>query len=85
MWNTGIKEKQILLYYNYWANRIPSVIVSGAFKTCIQNTKDNLKEVSRIGVNAARTYEQTSRDMEHNMPATSHAAGVYKERQERRF
>jgi vacuolar-type H+-ATPase subunit H len=33
-----------------------------AFKTCIQNTKDNLKEFCRIGVNAARTYEQTSRD-----------------------
>jgi hypothetical protein len=33
-----------------------------AFKTSIQNTKDNLKEFSRIGVNAARTFEQTSRD-----------------------
>ncbi|MFL6356294.1 MAG: hypothetical protein ACJ71C_07035 [Nitrososphaeraceae archaeon] len=33
-----------------------------AFKTSIQNTRDNLKEFSRIGVNAARTYEQTSRD-----------------------
>jgi vacuolar-type H+-ATPase subunit H len=33
-----------------------------AFKTCVQNTRDNLKEVSRIGVNAAKTYEQTSRD-----------------------
>ena len=33
-----------------------------AFKTCIQNTRDNLKEVSRIGVNAAKTFEQTSRD-----------------------
>jgi hypothetical protein len=33
-----------------------------AFKTSIQNTRDNLKEFSRIGINAARTYEQTSRD-----------------------
>jgi hypothetical protein len=33
-----------------------------AFKTSIENTRDNLKEFSRIGVNAARTYEQTSRD-----------------------
>jgi hypothetical protein len=32
-----------------------------AFKTSIQNTRDYLKEFSRIGVNAARTYEQTSR------------------------
>jgi hypothetical protein len=33
-----------------------------AFKTCVQNTRDNLKEVSRIGVNAAKTFEQASRD-----------------------
>ena len=33
-----------------------------AFKTCVQNTRDNLKEVSRIGVNTAKTFEQTSRD-----------------------
>ena len=33
-----------------------------AFKTGVQNTRDNLKEFSRIGVNAARIYEQTSRD-----------------------
>src|SRR5918911_892500 len=32
-----------------------------AFKTCVQNTRDNLKEVSRIGVNAAKTFGQTSR------------------------
>jgi hypothetical protein len=32
-----------------------------AFKTSIQNTRDNLKEFYRIGVYAARTYEQTSR------------------------
>jgi hypothetical protein len=58
-----------------------------AFKMSIQNTRDNLKEFSRIGVNAARTYEQTSRDttrnMEDNLPTstTSYAAGVYRERQ----
>ena len=33
-----------------------------AFKTCVQNTRDNLKEASRIGVNAAKTFEQTSRN-----------------------
>src|ERR671938_511442 len=33
-----------------------------AFKTSIRNTRDNLKEASRIGVNAAKTFEQTSRD-----------------------
>jgi hypothetical protein len=33
-----------------------------AFKTCVQNARDNLKEVSRIGVNTAKTFEQTSRD-----------------------
>src|SRR5919199_1000513 len=33
-----------------------------AFKTSIQNARDNAKEFSRIGVNSARTFEQTSRD-----------------------
>jgi hypothetical protein len=34
-----------------------------AFKTSVQNTRDNLKEFSSIGVNAARAFEQTSRDI----------------------
>jgi vacuolar-type H+-ATPase subunit H len=33
-----------------------------AFKTSVQNARDNAKEFSRIAVNAARTLEQTSRD-----------------------
>jgi hypothetical protein len=33
-----------------------------AFKTSMQNAKDNAKEFSRIGANAAKTFEQTSRD-----------------------
>jgi hypothetical protein len=60
-----------------------------AFKRCIQNTRDNLKEVSRIGVNTAKTYEQTSRDtardVEQNMDTSTTDAGVYRERQERQF
>jgi hypothetical protein len=31
-----------------------------AFKTSLQQTKDNVKELSRIGVNTVRTFEQTS-------------------------
>ena len=33
-----------------------------AFKTSINQAKDNTKELSRIGVNTAKTFEQTSRD-----------------------
>ena len=33
-----------------------------AFKTSIQNARDNAREFSRIGVNSARTFEQASRD-----------------------
>jgi vacuolar-type H+-ATPase subunit H len=33
-----------------------------AFKTSVQTTRDNVKEFSRIGVNSAKTLEQTSRD-----------------------
>ena len=32
------------------------------FKTSIQQAKDNTKELSRIGVNTAKTFEQTSRE-----------------------
>ena len=32
------------------------------FKTSVQNTRDNAKEFSRIGVNTVKTFEQTSRD-----------------------
>jgi hypothetical protein len=42
------------------------------FKTSIQNTRDNLKEFSRIGVNAARTYEQTSRDTTNRLTDHHH-------------
>ena len=33
-----------------------------AFKTAVQTARDNVKEFSRIGVNAAKTLEQASRD-----------------------
>jgi hypothetical protein len=33
-----------------------------AFKTSMQNAKDNAKEFSRIGVNAAKTFEHTARN-----------------------
>jgi vacuolar-type H+-ATPase subunit H len=33
-----------------------------AFKTSVQNSRDNAKEFSRIGVNAAKGFEQASRD-----------------------
>ena len=33
-----------------------------AFKTSVQNARDNVKEFSRLGVNAAKAFEQTSRD-----------------------
>ena len=33
-----------------------------AFKASVQNARDNVKEFTRIGVNSARTVEQTSRD-----------------------
>jgi hypothetical protein len=37
-----------------------------AFKRSIHNTKDNAKEFSRIGVNVAKTFEQTSGDSSSN-------------------
>ena len=37
-----------------------------AFKTSMQHAKENAKEFSRIGVNAARTFEQTTRDADRS-------------------
>jgi hypothetical protein len=48
------------------ATRLTNNMIFGnmeAFKTSIQQAKDNTKELSRIGVNTAKTFEQhTSRD-----------------------
>jgi hypothetical protein len=37
-----------------------------AFKTSMQHAKENAKEFSRIGVNAAKTFEQTTRDADRS-------------------
>jgi hypothetical protein len=37
-----------------------------AFKTSMQNAKDNAKEFSRIGVNAAKTFEHTAREVDRS-------------------
>jgi len=37
-----------------------------AFRTLIQRERDNAKEFSRINVNTAKTFEQTSRDTARN-------------------
>jgi hypothetical protein len=42
-----------------------------AFRTSVQHAKDNAKELSRIGVNAAKTFEQTSRDTTREFSSTA--------------
>jgi hypothetical protein len=37
-----------------------------AFKTSMQHAKDNAKEFSRLGVNAAKTFEHTARDVDRS-------------------
>jgi hypothetical protein len=47
------------------ATRLTNNMIFGnmeAFKTSIQQAKDNAKEFSRLGINTAKTFEQTSRD-----------------------
>ena len=59
-----------------------------AFKTSVQNARDNAKELSRIGVNAARTLEQTSRDTARVAGHDNSSARIHVEREEqqqRRF
>lgn len=58
-----------------------------AYKTSMQQSKDNAKELSRLGVNNARTFEQTSRDTTTaitrigNDDNTSTTSRVYVERE----
>ena len=57
------------------ATRLTNNMIFGnmeAFKTSIQQAKDNTKELSRIGVNTAKTFEQTS-----NENARRHSRGKY--------
>ena len=55
-----------------------------AFKTSMQRSKDNAKEVSRIGVNNARTFEQMSREGAARLAEddTSTSTKVYVEREQ---
>src|SRR6476646_917829 len=42
-----------------------------AFKTSVQTARDNVKEISRIGVNSAKTLEQVSRETATATAATT--------------
>ena len=55
-----------------------------AYKTSMQQAKDNARELSRIGVNNARTFEQTSRDTTRigNDDNTSTTSRIYVEREQ---
>jgi hypothetical protein len=59
-----------------------------AYKTSMQQAKDNARELSRIGVNNARTFEQTSRDTTAstirmgNDDNTSTTSRIYVEREQ---
>jgi hypothetical protein len=57
-----------------------------AFKNSMQQAKDNARELSRIGVNNARTFEQTSRDTTTRIGSggdnTSTTSRVYVEREQ---
>ena len=51
------------------ATRVTNNMIFGnmeAFKTSLQQAKDSAKEFSRIGVNVAKTFEQTSNDDNNN-------------------
>jgi hypothetical protein len=74
-WNYWMSPRRVTEVYTRAVNSVTDNTVAAArlvnntvfsnldaFKTSIQNTRDNLKEFSRIGVNAARAFEQTSRD-----------------------
>ena len=48
-----------------------------AFRTTMQQTRDNTKELSRISVNTARSLEQTARDTTKSYAPSSTSYGLY--------
>ena len=48
-----------------------------AFRTTMQQTRDNTKELSRISVNTARSLEQTARDATNSYAPSSTSYGFY--------
>jgi tetrahydromethanopterin S-methyltransferase subunit B len=52
-----------------------------AFRTTIQQTRDNTKEISRINVNTARSLEQTARDVTEGYSPSSTSSGSYNNRE----
>jgi hypothetical protein len=48
-----------------------------AFRTTMQQTRDNTKELSRINVNTARSLEQTARDATNSYASSSTSYGFY--------
>ena len=48
-----------------------------AFRTTMQQTRDNTKELSRINVNTARSLEQTARDATNSYASSSTSSGFY--------
>ena len=44
-----------------------------SFNTSVQHTTDNVKELSRIGANTVKTFQQVSRDNIHTTRSTSNA------------
>jgi hypothetical protein len=53
-----------------------------AFKTSVQNARDNAKEFSRIGVNSAKALEQASRDTARAAGHDTSSARIHVEREE---
>ena len=51
-----------------------------AFRTTIQQARDNTKELSRINVNTARSIEQTARDVTEGYARSSTSSGFYNNR-----
>jgi hypothetical protein len=61
------------------ATRVTNNMIFGnmeAFKTSLQQAKDSAKEFSRIGVNVAKTFEQTSNDNNNATRLSSSRANI---------
>jgi hypothetical protein len=90
---TQIYANIINSFANNWiaATRLANNMVFSnmeAFRTTMQQTRDNAKELSRIAVNTARSSEQTSRDIARStgqdISTASYASGYTQSKDEKK-
>jgi hypothetical protein len=79
---TQVYTNMVSSFANNWvaASRLANNAIFAnmeAFRTTIEQTRDNTKELSRININTARSLEQTAREASEDYAPSSTSSGFY--------